>query len=501
MVEGVHVVAPDGTILFSNAANDAMFGYPAGGLIGKEVTTLTDLPAHESHALSETIASEVARRGHWRGEISNRRRDGTQFVTRVRISAIQLHGQSCRLSVREDVTETKRLEAQLLRAQRLESVGRLASGIAHDLNNILAPIMMMAPMLQTEISEQETKKLLRILEISVDRGAHLVRQLLYFGRGIEGRRGPLRLKDSVREIVQLIGETFPRTIAIKAHVASDTHVISADTTQVHQLLLNLCVNARDAMPNGGTLRIEVENILSATDRDTAPGLSPGAYVRITISDTGTGIPAEHIGKIWDPFFTTKEPGKGTGLGLSTVLGIVKAHGGSVDVQTEPGRGTQFFIYLPAEPTGIAPANRATASLAPIGHGETILVVEDETAIRQLIETILQNHGYNVVTATNGEEGAAEFKKHVERVSLVLTDFDMPVMNGLSLVRAIRDIAPVTKVIVASGIRSGLDSGNFLAEFQRLGIRTLLTKPFTPEVLLRTIHGMLHSSPYLAAGRE
>jgi CheY-like chemotaxis protein len=347
-------------------------------------------------------------------------------------------------------------------------------------------------MLRSSESAKQRETLLATMETCVDRGSHLVRQLLYFGRGIEGQRGPLRLRDTVHEIAEIVSATFPRTITIETDVAKDVWPVRADGTQIHQVLLNLCVNARDAMPQGGRLTIVVAN---ETPESALGALRPsmaGSRVRIVVSDTGTGIPAEHLARIWDPFFSTKDPGKGTGLGLSTVLGIVQAHGGTIDVQSESGRGTQFRIHLPAEPVSPTTAKRTATSGPPSGNGETILLVEDEAAIRELTQIILQLHGYNVISAENGADGIAKFHQHANQVRLVLTDFDMPELNGLSFIKKLQQFAPEMKIIMASGIRSGLDSDGCLAELSALGVTTLLTKPCSPETILHAVHDMLHA---------
>src|SRR5215207_5614550 len=261
----------------------------------------------------------------------------------------------------EKRAQLKESEARFLRAQRLESIGALASGIAHDLNNILAPIMMSAPMLRWGLKPEEVEKTLVSIETSAQRGADLVKQLLLFGRGVEGNRTLLNLKHLLRDMVRMVRETFPKAIELKARFAPDLWSITADATQIHQVLLNLCVNARDAMPNGGNLTLAAENIpLDQLSAAVTSEAKAGPHVVIRVSDTGEGIQPSIREKIFDPFFTTKQPGKGTGLGLSTVLGIVKSHGGFIDMVSEVGNGSTFCVYLPATPEQSAPKTNAQA---------------------------------------------------------------------------------------------------------------------------------------------
>jgi PAS domain S-box-containing protein len=496
MVEGVTVVDDAGVILFSNAAGDAMFGYPRGALIGRQVTTLLELPEDEGQVLVARIREQVQRTGAWSGELPNRKRDGTPFITRARMAPVEIAGKQCIVVVREDITQTKHLESQLLRAQRVESVSRLASGIAHDMNNILAPITMAVSLLRTAApGTDQMEKLLALIETNANRGASLVKQLLFFGRGIEGHRAVLRLKDSVREIEDIISETFPRSIEIDSHVAEDASPLRADATQIHQVLLNLCVNARDAMPQGGLLSLSAINVNVTED---FPGrtseATPGPYVRVTVADTGTGIPLADRDKIFDPFYTTKEPGKGTGLGLSTVMAIVKGHGGFVTMDSTVGRGTAFHLYLPALHSPPDAAATGPGEAPPQGQNETVLVVDDEQSIREITCAILTRAGYRVLTANDGAGGAVVFAQHAEEIKVVLTDYDMPVMDGLALIRVLKQIDPAVKVMIATGVQSGFRSEKQVAELAALGVTTTLGKPFSAQSLLSAIHELIGPVP-------
>jgi PAS domain S-box-containing protein len=493
MVEGVTVVNESGTLLFSNPACDAMFGYPRGALIGRHISVLNNMRADEGLAFTTGMLRQVFQTGNWSGEIPNVKRDGKPFVTRVHVSAVDLAGKKCAIAVSEDVTETKQLESQLLRAQRMESVGGLAGGIAHDMNNILAPIMMAAPLLRHPDPGMEHEKIIAMIEVSAKRGADLVKQLLFFGRGVEGQRSVVQMKNAMREIHEMIFETFPRSIRIATDAPDEIWPIRADPTQLHQVLLNLCVNARDAMPEGGGLSLVAVN---AVVDEAFPGRSveatPGPYVCIVVADTGVGIPAGHRDKIFEPFFTTKDLGKGTGLGLSTVIAIAKGHNGFVTLESEIGHGTTFRVYLPAAPAATEPVKRASAAPVPGGKNETILLVDDEESIRMIAGEMLRRHGYQVLIANDGAQAAVLFSQHADEIEVVVTDFDMPFMDGLSLIRVLKNIDPGVKIILSTGIQSGFRSEARLSELAALGVRAFLSKPYSAEKILSAIHALIGS---------
>ena len=396
------------------------------------------------------------------------------------------------VGVAQDITEKKELEAQFFRAQRLESIGTLASGIAHDLNNILAPIMMAAPLVRMSKSPEVTEKMLVTIEKSVQRGAQLVRQLLTFGRGAEGEKRMLFVAPIIQEIVTIAQQTFPRNITITAEVAAGQTPISADATQVHQILLNLCVNARDAMPQGGLLTIATKDEQFDVARAaTMPGAQAGKYVLITVTDTGTGMTPEIADKIFNPFFTTKEVGKGTGLGLATVLGLVKSHGGFLSLTSAPGKGTTFRVYFPAGSTIETSSPFAQGTAAPPGHGELLLVVDDEENIRDTVRGMLIQHGYTVAVAEDGIEGISRFAMGQGEIKLLITDLDMPNMDGVTMIRVLRQMNPKLKIIVSSGILRGKQASDTRsAELTALGVTAFLDKPYTVDQILRAIHNAL-----------
>jgi len=390
--------------------------------------------------------------------------------------------------ISRDITERKKLEEQLLRAQRLESIGTLASGIAHDLNNILAPIMLCAPLVRDQLPP-EFHGLANSIEKSAQRGAEVIRQVLTFAKGVDGERTLVQPKYLTEEIAEIARQTFPKLIRIIHQDHADVWQVNADATQVHQVLLNLCVNARDAMPNGGTLTVGVSNVeLDAHYAAMVSDARPGRYALFSIQDTGTGIPPEICDKIFDPFFTTKQVGKGTGLGLSTVRGIIKSHGGFINVYSEPGKGTTFKVYLPAsdEQEHLAGAAPSPADPAATGNGELILVVEDEVEIRSVTETVLVANGYKVLTAAEGTEALAIYAMRGPEIDLVLTDVMMPHFDGTALSRTLKKINPAVRIVASSG--NGQDVR--VAELRSLLPQAILVKPYTKEQLLLTLRDAL-----------
>jgi nitrogen-specific signal transduction histidine kinase/CheY-like chemotaxis protein len=389
-----------------------------------------------------------------------------------------------------DITEHKKLEQQLFRAQRLESLGTLASGIAHDLNNVLAPIAMSLELFRAKFPDRNATRLLDSLDSCVQRGADLIRQILTFARGVQGDRVPVQTRHLLSDTEKVLTQTFPKSMAISCRIQSDLWAVNADVTQLHQVLMNLCVNARDAMPDGGSLTISAQNaLLDQNFAQLNPGLSPGAYVCIEITDTGHGIPVEIRDKIFEPFFTTKEMGSGTGLGLSTVAAILKNHGGIIKVSSEVGVGTSFRILFPALPGQSSEAQIEGSDSVPSGRNEVILVVDDEAAVRDITKLTLENHGYRVLVASDGAEGVAVYSQHQDEIKLVISDQDMPVMNGAAMIRSLEKINPNVRVISASGLAA---NSKMQPDPQPSGLRVLLTKPFTAEELLRAVHGMLRT---------
>jgi nitrogen-specific signal transduction histidine kinase/ActR/RegA family two-component response regulator len=392
------------------------------------------------------------------------------------------------LSVNTDITEQKSFETQFLRAQRLESLGTLAGGIAHDLNNVLAPILLSFESLKRKMTDEKAIHMLSVAESSALRGKQIVSQVLTFARGFESAKGPLQLKSVLKEIEHIVKETFPRSIEVKSSIAAGLSMISGDITQIHQVLMNLCVNARDAMPRGGMLIISADNVdLDDAFASMRIGSHRGPYVLLEITDTGEGIPKENLERIFDPFFTTKGVGIGTGLGLSTVHTIVKGHGGFVDVASRPREGTTFRIYLPAMPGSPSDARAIESAELPRGNQELVLVVDDEMSIREITSQMLESFGYRCVTASDGVDGVSKLAVLKDKISVVIMDIMMPIMDGPSAIRAMRKMKPGLKFIVSSGNLS--DERELVSEF---GVAGFLPKPYTAGKLLTTLRSTLET---------
>jgi two-component system cell cycle sensor histidine kinase/response regulator CckA len=431
----------------------------------------------------------VRKDGQWSGELHQKRRDGKELIIQSRWTVVNERKGTPRaiLVVNTDITEKKKLEAQLLRAQRLESIGTLASGLAHDLNNVLAPILMTVSFLKESVTDETSAGMIQTLETCARRGAHIVRQVLTFARGVEGVRVLLQPRHLVEEIERIARETFPRSLQIQTNVCKQPWLITGDATQIQQVLMNLWVNARDAMPEGGTLSARVENVtVDEAEVQSHPKAKPGPYVVISVVDTGTGIAPELMDKIFDPFFTTKPIGQGTGLGLPTVLGIVESHGGFLHVDSEIGKGTVFKIYLPAASAEKEDSHDTEFRSLPRGNGEIVLIVDDEPAIRDIASRILAAHGYRPLTACEGNEALVLFGQNRDKVKAVVSDLMMPRMDGPTTIRALREMKPDIKTIMITGL--GEDAR--VAEAKAAGSDFVLSKPFTAEQLLVALKQLL-----------
>jgi PAS domain S-box-containing protein len=387
-----------------------------------------------------------------------------------------------------DLTDRKRLEQQFLRSQRMESIGTLAVGIAHELNNDLAPLVMSITLLQGMTENAQARKILETIEFSARKGAEIIRQVLSFVRGVEGTRIEIQPKRLLHEIEIIVKGTFPKNIELNFSDSPDLWRISGDPTQLHQILLNLCVNARDAMPHGGCLNVEAKNcVLDELHVATLPQLKPGRYVQISVTDNGTGMPLEVLSRIFEPFFTTKDIGKGAGLGLSTVQAVAKSHDGTVNASSESGKGATFDVYLPALETPSDESRKgAHATDLPRGNGELVLVVEDETPFREIVSQTLEAFGYRVLTASDGVEGVTAYTQHRNEIAVVLTDMMMPIMDGVATIQALIQINPKVKIIAASGLGSGGAPGKLVTS----SVRHFLTKPYATETLLQTLRAIL-----------
>jgi PAS domain S-box-containing protein len=489
--DAIIVTELEDCILFCNERTLRMYGLDGvvdepEELIGKKINEL--LYKQDSSQFKEAKRFTLEK-GGWNGELFQTTKDGKEVIVESRWSLIRDNNGKPKsiLSINTDVTQKKKLESQLLRAQRMESVGTLAGGIAHDLNNTLHPIIMALQLLRNKFTDEKSQSWLDTLETSAQRGANLVKQVLSFARGLKGEHIILQIRHLIAEIEKILGETFPKSIEIHTDIPKDLLTVYGDPTQLHQVLMNLCLNARDAISGSGRLSISAENIF--IDENYAHmniDAKVGPYIVITVSDTGGGISPRIMDRIFEPFFTTKEVGKGTGLGLSTAFGIVKSHRGFIHVYSEVGRGTRFRVYLPAIET--TEVNRAVKKRGELvrGHGELILVVDDEASSREITRATLETQGYRVITANDGAEAVALYSQNRGELRIVLMDMVMPIMDGPSAIRALYKIDPQVKVISVSGIQQNYK----LAEITGADVCAFLTKPHTAETLLKTLHDVL-----------
>lgn len=469
-------------ILYWNKGAEHIYGWSLTDVLGRNLTDVIygGDPAHINAAKAALEAKD-----EWKVECGQVTRGGEKITVVSRWSLIRNDtGQPDYILITNtDVTDQKRAEEQLLRAQRLESIGTLAGGIAHDLNNVLAPILMSVEMLQLNGVDPETARWLTMIRENADRGADLIKQVLTFARGMSGERIQVQVKHIVKELVAVLKETFPRSIDVKFDIEPALWTILADPTQIHQVLMNLCVNARDAMPSGGTIKISAKNVVVDENHSRINmDADPGNYVYLTVSDTGTGMTPDIVDRIFDPFFTTKDIGQGTGLGLSTTLTIVRSHGGFINVYSEVDRGTRFSIYFPSAESAREQPKEVPANVLPTGHGELILVVDDEENIRVAVEATLQRFGYTTVSAADGKEASAIFAQRESEIAAVLTDIAMPSMDGIALIRELKKVKPDVRVVAMSG----LANDSQIAELKGLNVNVWLTKPFTSELLVTTI---------------
>jgi len=472
-------------VLSWNRSAETIYGWSEAEVLGKSVLDfLIENP--EDVRIAEDA---VLREGVWSGEVKHRTRSGDSVTVFARWTLVRDDEGNPRgvLAINSDITERKALEKQFLRSQRMESIGTLAGGIAHDLNNVLAPILLSVEMLRERITDDSGRAMLNTVQKCAQRGADLIKQVLTFARGNEGRQVPLNPGQVLREVERISYDTFPRNIHCEIKLDADLLDIKADPTQLHQLLMNLCVNARDAMPGGGNLSIRVENCLVD---DVYSGMNvdaqPGPYIVFTVTDTGVGIPRELHDRIFEPFFSTKDIGQGTGLGLSTTFAIVKEHGGFLNMDSEPGKGSAFRVYLPAPPMESARNENSGRDQLPLGHGELILVVDDEESIRDVTRRALERFGYRVLTAANGAEGVSIYVQNQADIAVVLTDMSMPVMDGPAMIFALRSINPAVHIIGSSG----LNSEDSAAKAASVGVERFVPKPFTASVLLNMLHDVL-----------
>ena len=478
----------DNQIRFWNKGAERLYGWTAEEALGKNTNQL--LYRLETLSQLENNQASLAEYGSWHSELYQVTKEGKEIIVASRWTLVRDDdGQPISiLIVNTDITEKKLLEAQVLRTQRMESIGTLAGGIAHDLNNALTPMMMVIQLLEAKLRDEQSQQWLSILETNVKRSADLVKQVLSFSRGVAGKHSPLEVGCLIQEIEKMVKQTFSRAIEIRTDIPTrNLWTICGDATQLHQVLMNLCINARDAMPAGGILEISAKNLwIDENYVRMNIDAKVGPYVVISVSDTGTGIKSEVIERIFEPFFTTKEVGKGTGLGLSTVVGIIKSHGGFVKVLSEVGKGTEFKVYLPVTQTVALENPYDEGHKLPKGHGELILVIDDEDSIREITKTSLEAYDYRVLTARDGIEAVAVYAQHKDEISLALVDMMMPCMDGMTTIRTLQKINPQVKIIAVSGLVSNLKAIEHLGD----NVKTFLSKPYTSNELLENLQLVL-----------
>ncbi|MCR4373456.1 MAG: PAS domain S-box protein [Acidobacteria bacterium] len=467
-------------ITYWNKSAERLYGWTAADAVGRSVPDAF----YKNPEVFYEAHDCVFHKGEWTGEMRQLNKDGHEVTVESRWTLVRDRSGAPKsvLVINTDITARKQLEQQFLRAQRLESIGTLAGGIAHDLNNVLAPILMSIDLLK-ETASDDDRSLLDTIGASAQRGADMVTQVLGFARGMEGRRVEVQVRQVIRDMEQIAGETFPKNIRVRSTVSRDLWTVLGDSGQLHQVLLNLCINARDAMPEGGQILITAENVtFDAQYAARNIDATAGPHVVIHVEDTGTGIPQEIIDKVFDPFFTTKGVGQGTGLGLSTSRTIVKQHGGFLSVWSAPGKGTRFQICLPAQPGGgDKPAGAAAAEL-PRGDGEIVLVVDDEVAIREITRHTLEAFGYRVLLASDGAEAVALYTQHAAEIAVVIMDMMMPGLDGGSAIQALVTMNPAVRVIAVSGVAA---SSQALPK-GAAGAIHFLVKPFSSETLLQAL---------------
>jgi PAS domain S-box-containing protein len=472
-------------ILYWNKGAERIYGWAAEEVLGKEVCDV--ICGGDSSQMTEAQKG-LSAADEWNDEARHITKNEKSLVVESRWTLVRNEQEQpdYYLILNTDITEQKKIEEQFLRAQRMESIGTLAGGIAHDLNNVLSPILMAIDMLHINATDVETERWLTMARENAERGAAMIKQVLSFARGVEGERVTVQIKHIIKDLIKVLNETLPKSIAVKYEIEPELDLVSADPTQIHQVLMNLCINARDAMTSGGTLTMTAANaFLDENYARMYIEAKPGGYVLITVKDTGTGMTQEIQQRIFDPFFTTKEVGKGTGLGLSTALTIIKSHDGFINVYSEAGKGTQFAIYLPAAKSKTAATESKPDLPYPTGNGELILIVDDEENIRHITQATLEKFGYRTLTAADGAEALAIYAQNSAEIRLVLTDMAMPFMDGAATIRALRRLNPSLPIVAASGLPP--------AEINELNANRFLPKPYTAEKLLTTLAAILAES--------
>ncbi len=481
----------DGNVTWVNPSYTRLTGYSFEEVIGKSTRILKS--GKQEPEFYKNLWDTILSGRMWNSELVNKRKDGSVYNEEMTITPVlNTQGEITHfVAIKQDVTERKKLQEQLIHAQKMEGIGTLAGGIAHDFNNILGIILGYSTLLaHTKNNPQKFSENMAAINQSVHRGANLVRQILTFARKSETSFEIVDVNIMAKELLSMVTQTFPKVVSFSHNFQEGLPPISADPSQLHQAILNLCVNARDAMPTGGTLSLST-GLQSGEDlRKRLSDASESHYVFVAVSDTGVGMTDHLKSRIFEPFFTTKEPGKGTGLGLAVVYGIVNAHHGFVDVESEPGKGTTFRLYFPIHVSlkEEYKAGKPKNGESPHGSSEAILVVEDEELLLNMVRALLEENGYTVFTALDGKGALAVYDLHRNEIKLVLTDMGLPRLSGTEVFIRLREINPDIKVILVSGY---LDA-ELKTELLKAGARAFLQKPYVPGEVLRIIREVLDS---------
>ncbi len=491
ITDGINVVDRDYNIIKANEGMAKQRGVPVEDMIGHKCY---EIFYNRQKPCENCLVEETLKTGKTYFKTRERiRSDGTAVSADVFTFPVFDHeGQVIQVvEYSRDVTERKQLEQQLLQAQKMESIGVLAGGIAHDFNNLLSGILGYASLLKTKTQKEDSLyKYADTIEQSAVKAARLTQQLLTFSRGDKFRTETVNITEIAEETLQILERAIDKNISIKKEFLPDIWAIEVDPSQIEQVLLNICINARDAMPTGGVLTIKTKNvILEEESLADYPETAPGNYAKITISDTGTGIARDIQHRIFDPFFSTKDKSKGTGLGLSVVYGVVKNHGGFINLKSEPMKGTTFEIYIPAS-TKIAASSDSDASVKELRGGhENILFVDDEEVVRELGREVLESYGYKVIPASDGIEAISIYEKQKDGIDLIILDMIMPKMGGIETFERLQAVNPAVKVIVSSGYSS---DGHYQAVLQK-GAKGFIQKPYKINELTGMVRQVLDES--------